>query len=247
MLKALSMELRGGFETSKTNQVEIRNLCEDLGKNIDELAGRTAALEEDIGDLRAAVEQNKEQIKDLKAGEVGVMAKMETLANKQRRNNLRFRRVHEGLEGDDLKGLVVRSIKQEVNFEDSEVELAKDIQRVHRVPAEMPPNREKARKILVYFHTYAIKQRILALALKKKSLSVDGAPFDIRSDLKSITLNKQWELGKIIHIIKRLGAKAQLRFPASLKVMVNNKLYNFSEWNDVDGLIKKLEKGIGSG
>ncbi|KAJ1112292.1 hypothetical protein NDU88_000560 [Pleurodeles waltl] len=39
MLRALSMEFSGGFETSNANQLEIRNLCEDLGKKIDELAG----------------------------------------------------------------------------------------------------------------------------------------------------------------------------------------------------------------
>ncbi|KAJ1208277.1 hypothetical protein NDU88_003663 [Pleurodeles waltl] len=32
MLKALAMELKNGFKTSKSNQEEIRNLCEDLGK-----------------------------------------------------------------------------------------------------------------------------------------------------------------------------------------------------------------------
>ncbi|KAJ1154168.1 hypothetical protein NDU88_006922 [Pleurodeles waltl] len=106
MRKALSTDLRGGFETSKTNQVEIRNLGEDLSKKINEVAGRTAALEEEVGDLRAVVEENKEQIKGLKAEELGVMAKMESLENNQRRNNLRFLRVPEGLEGDDLKVLV---------------------------------------------------------------------------------------------------------------------------------------------
>ncbi|KAJ1208928.1 hypothetical protein NDU88_004307 [Pleurodeles waltl] len=48
MLKALAMELNDSFKSSKTNQEEIRNLCEDLGKKIDDLAGRTAALEEEI-------------------------------------------------------------------------------------------------------------------------------------------------------------------------------------------------------
>ncbi|KAJ1115419.1 hypothetical protein NDU88_003643 [Pleurodeles waltl] len=48
MLTALSLELRAGFETSNANQKEIRGLCETLGGKIDELAGRTAALEEEV-------------------------------------------------------------------------------------------------------------------------------------------------------------------------------------------------------
>ncbi|KAJ1141950.1 hypothetical protein NDU88_008278 [Pleurodeles waltl] len=95
MLKALSVELKGGFETSNANQAEIRALCEDLGKKIDDLAGRTAALEEEVA------EENKGQIRYLKEGEAGVMAKMESLENNQRRNNLRFLGVPEGLEEGD--------------------------------------------------------------------------------------------------------------------------------------------------
>ncbi|KAJ1098918.1 hypothetical protein NDU88_004025 [Pleurodeles waltl] len=147
--QAGDMELSQGLHgRAMLEGVEIRNLCEDLGKKKNsELAGRTAALEDEVGDQRAAVEENKGQIKDLKAGEEGVMAKMESLENNQRRNNLRFLRVSEGLERDDLEGLVVQLIIREVHFEDLEVAIAKDIQKVQGVPAKMPPNRVKPRKI----------------------------------------------------------------------------------------------------
>ncbi|KAJ1207481.1 hypothetical protein NDU88_002872 [Pleurodeles waltl] len=59
MLTALSLEVRAGFETSNANQKEIRGLCETLGRKIGELAGRTAALEEEVGDLRLALEKSK--------------------------------------------------------------------------------------------------------------------------------------------------------------------------------------------
>ncbi|KAJ1215402.1 hypothetical protein NDU88_003011 [Pleurodeles waltl] len=127
MLKALSMELKHGFETSHANQVEIRGPCEDLGKKIDDLAGRTAALEEEVGGLRVVVEENKEQVRCLKEGETGVMAKIESLENNLRRNNLRFLRVPEGLAEGELKGFLARLIKQEVNVEMSEEDIGKDI------------------------------------------------------------------------------------------------------------------------
>ncbi|KAJ1105279.1 hypothetical protein NDU88_002687 [Pleurodeles waltl] len=114
MLKALAVELKSGFETFNANQAEIRGLCEDLGKKIDDLAGRTAASEEEVGELRGP----------------------------------------EGLEDGDLKGFMARLIKQEVNVEISEEDIVKDIQRVHRVPAKMPFNRDRPRKILVYFKTF---------------------------------------------------------------------------------------------
>ncbi|KAJ1154023.1 hypothetical protein NDU88_006780 [Pleurodeles waltl] len=149
MLKALSVELKGGFETSNANQAEIRGLCEDLGKKIDDLAGRTAALEEEVGELRMVVEDNKEQIRYLKEGE----AKMESLENNQRRNNLRFLRVPKGLEEGDLKGFMDQLIKHEVKVEESEKDSAKDFQSVQRVPAKMPSNRDRPGKFFVYFQT----------------------------------------------------------------------------------------------
>ncbi|KAJ1215717.1 hypothetical protein NDU88_003325 [Pleurodeles waltl] len=247
ILKALSVELKGGFETSNVKQAEIRSLCGDLGKKIDDLAGRTAVLEEEVGELRMVVEENKEQIRYLKEGEVGAMAKKESLENNQRRNNLRFLRVPEGLEEGDLKGSMARLIKQELNVEESEEDIAKDIQRVHQVLAKMPSSRDRPRKFFVYFQTYTLKKHILALALKKKSLSVNGSPFEIRSDLASVTLNKQWKLDKRIDTLKKLGATAQLKVPASLRVKVNNKMYNFTDWKEADELIRKIEKGSGNG
>ncbi|KAJ1134758.1 hypothetical protein NDU88_001205 [Pleurodeles waltl] len=99
MLIALSREVRGGFETSNANQKELRGLRETLGEKIDELAGRTAALEEEVGDLRTAVERSKVEIQSLRAGEESVLLKLESLENNQRRNNLRFLKVLEGMEG----------------------------------------------------------------------------------------------------------------------------------------------------
>ncbi|KAJ1099396.1 hypothetical protein NDU88_004497 [Pleurodeles waltl] len=240
MLRVPSMEVKGGFETSNSNRTEIRSLC---GKMIDELAGRTDPLEKKVGDLKVAVEKNKEKIQSLKAGEENVITKLESLENNQRRNNLRFLRVPEGMEGDDLKGLVVHLIIQGVQIKDAEVDIARDIQRVHRDPFRKPPNRDKPRKILVCFHAYAIKECTLVAALKKKSLLVEGVPFEMRLDLSSITFNKQWELGKRTDVLKELGATAGLKFLTSLRVMANNKIYTFKDCREVDVLIKTLKKG----
>ncbi|KAJ1120814.1 hypothetical protein NDU88_008963 [Pleurodeles waltl] len=245
MLKALAMELKDGFKHLNLIRRRLVLCVKILAKKLTIWQVGQLALEEEVGDLRATVEENKEQIRGLKSGEAGVLDKLESLENNQRRNNLRFLRVPEGLEGDDLKGFVVKLINQEIRFEDAGIDIAKEIQKVHSVPAKIPPNRDRPRKILVYFLTYGLKERILTTALKKKSLSVNGAPFEFSSDLASITLNMQWELGKRIDILRRLGATAQLRFLASLRVMANNKMHNFNDCSDVDDVIKKLEQDSG--
>ncbi|KAJ1088700.1 hypothetical protein NDU88_001856 [Pleurodeles waltl] len=53
---------------------------------------------------------------------------------------------------------------------------------------------------------------------------------DIKSsDLARSTLNRQWELGNRLEDFKKLGASSQLKFPAFLRVMYNNKNYNITD------------------
>ncbi|KAJ1182095.1 hypothetical protein NDU88_007290 [Pleurodeles waltl] len=133
-------------------------------------------------------------------------------------------------------------IRQGVQIADTAEDIARDIQEVLKDPYRKTPNRDKPRKILVSFHTYALKERILVEALKQKLLAVEGVRFEIRSDLSSVTLNRQWELGRRMEALKDLGATAQLKFPASLRVMANNTMYTFKDWREVDDLIKTLSK-----
>ncbi|KAJ1116273.1 hypothetical protein NDU88_004489 [Pleurodeles waltl] len=242
MILDLAGEVRGGFETSNINQREIRGLCETLGKKMDDLAERTSALEFKVSDLRRVTEESREAIHQVKLGEESLQVKLKTMENRMRRNNLRLLRVLEELVKGDLKALVVRFIKQGTQTEEEEEVLLKDIQRVHRDPFRKTTNRDKPRKILVCFHTYAIKEWILTMALKNKTVTAEGIDFEIRSDLSTVTLNRQWELGKIIDVLKRLGATAQLKFPAALKGMANNKMYVFRDIREVVCLIKTLDK-----
>ncbi|KAJ1150869.1 hypothetical protein NDU88_003656 [Pleurodeles waltl] len=140
MIRDLVVEVRGSFfETSNTNQKEIRRLCEALGQKFDDLAERTAALETEVCDLRRATKDNREAAQQVKLGEEKLQLKLEIVENKLRRNNVRFLKVPEELEGGDLKRLVVRLNKQGMQVEGEEEDLVKDIQMVQRDPFRTPP------------------------------------------------------------------------------------------------------------
>ncbi|KAJ1162147.1 hypothetical protein NDU88_002623 [Pleurodeles waltl] len=134
MLRALSLEVKGGFETSINNQKEIRGLCRILGEKIVDLTGKTTALEEQVGELKSVMKVNKVEIQKLKSNEENVLYKLESLENNQISCNLRLLRVPEGMEGSDLKGLVIRLIKQGLQIPDTAEDIARDIQKVHRDP-----------------------------------------------------------------------------------------------------------------
>ncbi|KAJ1218525.1 hypothetical protein NDU88_006103 [Pleurodeles waltl] len=88
-----------------------------------------------------------------------------------------------GAEGIDLKKFVFSLIKRTMSLDETEVEIMKDIQRIHRDPFQRNPNNKKPQKISVNFQTYMLKEKILTKALAARSLEVEEFSFDIRSDL----------------------------------------------------------------
>ncbi|KAJ1151122.1 hypothetical protein NDU88_003909 [Pleurodeles waltl] len=99
-----------------------------------------------------------------KDSEQDLRDKLERIENVARRNNLRMLNIPEGQEGDYIKMFCASLIKKSLQFEESEREIAADIQRVqrvHRDPFRRDPARKKPQKILINFLTYALKEKIL--------------------------------------------------------------------------------------
>ncbi|KAJ1139187.1 hypothetical protein NDU88_005564 [Pleurodeles waltl] len=215
MILAISENMKKGFAISETSQGEIREPCEVLEKMFDLLTARTQALEATMGSMKEELRLHKEEIWVSKGNERELQIKLEQLENSSQRNNLRLLKVPEGVEWEDLKSFVVSLIKSAVMLEESKEEIERDIQRIHRHPFKSP-NSCKPRKILINFQTYELKEKILSKALRLKTLRVEDASFEIRSDLSRSTIDKQWELGRCLDEFKSLGASAQLKFPAFL-------------------------------
>ncbi|KAJ1203851.1 hypothetical protein NDU88_007632 [Pleurodeles waltl] len=240
LLISLTNEIRGKFEISETNQTRIREACEVLESKINLLTDR-------LGKLEAVVEAHEERVlaqsKDilqLKRGEKMLQDKLETLENNTRRNNIRLLGVPEGLEGEDIKGYVIALIK-EVLPNIVGINLDEDIQRVHRDPFKKNPGRKNPRRILINFNTYSIKERILSEALKVGAFSKGDWSFRIRSDVSKATLDRQWELGNFMRDLRALGATVQLRFPAALRIMWKNKMYNMRDPGEVSAFIDQIK------
>ncbi|KAJ1115778.1 hypothetical protein NDU88_004000 [Pleurodeles waltl] len=63
----------------------------------------------------------------------------------------------------------------------------------------------------------------------------------VRSDVSRMTSNRQWELGKRLEEFRKLGATGQLKFPATLRVMRENRMYNIGDPYEADSLLEKFE------
>ncbi|KAJ1108012.1 hypothetical protein NDU88_005396 [Pleurodeles waltl] len=208
---------------------------------MDILTQRTQILENQVTQLNEMVETHTNNIEVLKTTGKQNTQRLEVLENNARRNNIKIMNVAEGVEGNNIKMFVVGLLSQGEVWEGSEDLLSHNIQRVHRDPFRRSPGATKPRRILVNFLTYAIKEKILSTALKIGTLSANGVSFEVRSDVSRMTSNRQWELGKRLEEFRKLGATAQLKFPATLRVMRDNRMYDIRDPYEADSLLEKFK------
>ncbi|KAJ1217264.1 hypothetical protein NDU88_004859 [Pleurodeles waltl] len=207
---------------------------------INQLTDRVGKVEEVMEQQKNQVLANSQDNTHLKRGERALQDKLEFLENNMRRNNIRVLGVPEGPEGADLKGYLESLIKDAMPGL-AYLKLEDDIQRIHRDPFKKNVGRKSPRRILVNFATYSIKERILSEALKVGNFVKDDWSFRIRSDVSRATLDRQWELGKLIQELRSLGATVQLRFPAALRIMWQNKTHNIREPEEVKAFIEQIK------
>ncbi|KAJ1171764.1 hypothetical protein NDU88_003622 [Pleurodeles waltl] len=153
---------------SEANQASTKEACEILETKFNLLAKRMQFLEETVEFLKEDVVQIKQDLRESRTCEQDLQDKLERLENAARRNNLRILNIAEGMEGNNIKSYFTTLIKNTLQLEETEQDIAADIQSIHRDPFRRDPGRKKPRKVLINFLTYALKEKILLKALKQK-------------------------------------------------------------------------------
>ncbi|KAJ1097950.1 hypothetical protein NDU88_003066 [Pleurodeles waltl] len=240
LLISLTKEIREKFEISENNQAKIREACEVLESKINLLTDRLGKLEAVVEDQEERLSVHTKDISQLKFGEKILQDKLESLENNMRRNNIRLLGVPEGLEGEDIKGYVISLIRESIPSL-AFLNLEEDIQRVHRDPFRKNPGRKNPRRILINFATYTIKEKILSEAIKAGTFSKGDWSLRVILDVSRAMLDRQWELGNFMQELRSLGATVQLRFPAALRIMWRNKMYNMRDPGEVRTFIEQIK------
>ncbi|KAJ1165458.1 hypothetical protein NDU88_005886 [Pleurodeles waltl] len=79
--------------------------CTEIEEKLSAMENRTAAVEADIEALKEQTETHGGQLTD-------IMLKLEDYENRQRRNNLRFMGIEEGVEGNDIRTYMVKLLQR---------------------------------------------------------------------------------------------------------------------------------------
>ncbi|KAJ1117233.1 hypothetical protein NDU88_005433 [Pleurodeles waltl] len=150
---------------------KVAKSCTEIETKLCSMEERIAAAEVDVDALREQCVTQDGQLTDL-------MWKLEDYETRQRRNNLRFLGINEGLEGSDIRAYVIKLLRgafPELTNWDWETE----VQSVHRFPAVRREGGHSAepkypRAILVFFGNYLLRQTIFDKARPNAPRSVEG-------------------------------------------------------------------------
>ncbi|KAJ1152225.1 hypothetical protein NDU88_005002 [Pleurodeles waltl] len=105
---------------------KIAKSCTEIEENLSTMEDRTTTVEADVEALKEQSEIHGSQLTD-------IMWKLEDYENRQKRNNLRCLGIEEGVEGNDIRAYMIKTLRDafpELTKWDCETE----IQRVHSFP-----------------------------------------------------------------------------------------------------------------
>ncbi|KAJ1125568.1 hypothetical protein NDU88_003996 [Pleurodeles waltl] len=152
-----------------------------VAKSRIEIEGKLNTMEESTMAVEADVEALRVQCASQDGQLTDIMWKLEDHENRQRRNNLRFLGIGEGVEGNDIRAYMIEILRDafpELTNWDWEIK----VQRVHRFPAVSREGGSIAeskcpRAILVFFGNFLLRQAIFEKALPDTPRSADGVTF----------------------------------------------------------------------
>lgn len=145
---------------------------------------------------------NKDDIASVKAANIAMETKLETLTRKveelenhSRRNSIRLVGLLEGKEGKDMCRFLTKWIPEVLGIhsfpEPTVIERAHRVRRFH--DADSTVNPVSPREVIIKFLNFADKVRVLRIARQKGSILYEGKRVMFFADF-SVELRKQWRL-----------------------------------------------------
>ena len=149
-------------------------------------------------------------------------SRAEDAKNRSRRSNLRFIGIPERAEGNDILSFMRRLVPQllgEANFSSSPV-----IERCHRTGVKDNSRAKGPRPILVKFHYFQDKLKIMSLSWEKtEPLQYEGARVYIYPDFSAGLVQRRRGFDEAKKKLRDRGIKYALTFPCTLRVIHDGK------------------------
>uniref|UniRef100_A0A5F8HJ66 L1 transposable element RRM domain-containing protein n=1 Tax=Monodelphis domestica TaxID=13616 RepID=A0A5F8HJ66_MONDO len=230
-------------ETDKTAQLEkeleASNRRADKAKKQNQsLTTRIKQLEEsEIIKQQESIKQTQ-KINELEENIKYLTEKVTDLENRGRRENLRIIGLPEKPEINNKLDIILQEIIKENCPHFLEQGDKIEIQRVHRTPSILNPQKTTPRNVIAKFKSFQEKEKILQEAMKR-SFRYKGAPIRIIHDLVANTLRDLKAWNTIFRKARELGLQPRINYPAKLTIYFQGKVWAFNKIEDFQAFAKK--------
>lgn len=211
--------------------VQFQALVERVGQAEERIAGvenSTESLQATMADLQKKVSQMSEHIDDLE--------------NRGRRCNLRLVGLQEGAEGSDPVHFFERWLPDYLKIATKAGRIKLD--RAHRSLAPLPGPKQRPRPVIIKFHNFTDKQRVLDAARRvgmDPERSTDAGPrISFFNDYSAMVIKKRKAFDDVKRRLQKMKIEYALLYPATLRLTVNGTVKRFASSDDATAFVDSL-------
>lgn len=173
--------------------------------------------------------QANQRIKVLEKTVRSMAERIEDLENRGRRKNIGVVGLPEGAEGSQPITFFERWSPEFLRIETKAGRIK--MEWVHRTPASKPGPDRRPRPVLIRFHNFSDKQKVLEAARRRgssgHSLRYDGSNVMFFQDISAETARKRKQFDEVKGRFKTLGVQYSLLYPAKLRITYNGSVKVF--------------------
>lgn len=210
------------------------------------VATRVGEAEKRIADVEATATSSEAKLTRLEKQVNDMREHIDDLENRGRRCNIRIVGVAEGLEGSDSVKFFEKWIPDHLQMDTKAGRLKLD--RAHRSLAPKPGAGQRPRPLIVKFHNFTDKQRVMEAArrLGARRSNHDGTTntgprISFFNDYSAEVVRRRKAFDDIKARLRKMNVDYALLYPATLKVTVNGTQRRFDNPKEAAVLLSSLE------
>lgn len=227
---------------------EMKQMRRDISERLDKFEETIKDVREELRASGQRMDEAEQRVSDLEDRSIRtdkllayilrkqhrLEAHCEDIENRARRSNLRIYGVKEGTEGsENMRDFTEKLLKTALGINADE-DLG--IERAHRSLVSKSAS-NAPRSIIVKFLHFQTKQRILFNCWNKKDVEYEGSQIRMDNDYSATVQRRRMEYAEIKRQLKDRGIKFKSRYPATLRVFLEEGEKTFdSAWEAADQL-----------
>uniref|UniRef100_H2N1V0 L1 transposable element RRM domain-containing protein n=1 Tax=Oryzias latipes TaxID=8090 RepID=H2N1V0_ORYLA len=229
----------------------LSRLLETHSQQLKEIEERTTEMEDRISATEYTTDVAKKRIKALESQIQAMTEHVDDLENRGRRKNIRIIGLPEEAEGSNPTRFFETWIPSLLGMEAKNGRVK--IERAHRTLAPKPGPNQRPRPVLIRFHNFVDKQRVLDAARRNGSVKFQESNIMFFQDLSAAVMPKRKGFYEVKKHLRYTSAKYMMLYPATLKILHHGEARSFDSpertpklgtANSTGKKIKRITNGI---